>query len=99
MKPQGKVGVVGPVRRQYFVKWIDSSYRNCQWILDAQAFRLSRERTRKFDRLNRFETNVKPQVHEEWSQVGPFPSLGPTTSSCHVHAPPDVIFCPSLNLP
>jgi hypothetical protein len=76
VKPQGKVA--GPVRRQYYVKWMDSSYRNCQWILDAQAYRLTRERVRKFDRVNRFEPNVKPQVHAEWSQVPFYPSLAHT---------------------
>lgn len=67
MKPRGKVA--GPVRKQYYVKWVDSSYRNCEWIMDAQAYRLSKERARKFDRVNRHESNVPPQVHKEWSQV------------------------------
>lgn len=77
MKPKGKVA--GPVRKQYYVKWVDSSYRNCEWIMDAQAYRLSKERARKFDRVNRHESNVPPQVHKEWSQV-----LCPFCSVCYI---------------
>ncbi len=81
VKPRGKVP--GPVRLQFYVKWVGRSYRDCQWMLEAAARRLATFKVKSFERLHRYERNVKPELLAEWSKVGtriPAPALATSSS-------------------